>query len=150
VFIPRITCHTPLVPPLVLPELLEPLVPLELPLPHQFPLINLLIKTLSAELTDGIALTSLTETLLTHALMTHAVKSVMVVIASGTLILTLDLVPEMDIALMSVFVTLLLTVVIPTTGFARLTHAVELVEFASLYVRNKRIEYLQYAVLLHL
>jgi len=126
-----ITNHTPLEPPL---ELLEPLESQLLP---QSPLTNLLIKMLFADHTDGIVLTSLKEILLTLALMIHAVELEMEVIVSGILILMLDLVLEMNIALMLVVATLPLIVEIPITGSAQSTVVVELVEFVSLYALNK-------------
>jgi len=127
----KITCHTPLEPPL---ELLEPLESQLLP---QSPLTNLLTKMLFADHTDGIVLTSLKEILLTLALMIHAVELEMEVIVSGILILMLDLVLEMNIVLMLVVATLPLIVEIPITGSAQSTVAVELVEFVSLYALNK-------------
>jgi len=133
----KITCHTPLEPPLELlepPELLELLESQLLP---QFPLFNLLTKMLFADHTDGIVLTSLKEILLTLALMIHAVELEMEVIVSGILILMLDLVLEMNIVLMLVVATLPLIVEIPITGSAQSTVAVELVEFVSLYALNK-------------
>lgn len=84
------TNHTPPEPPLEPPE------PLELPL---FLLTNLLTKPTFAEVTDGIASTSLKDMMLTRALMTLAETLEMVVIVSGTLIPTLDLAEETHIAL---------------------------------------------------
>jgi len=113
--------HTPLEPPLELLELLESLL-----LPQSL-LTNHLTKTLYVDLSDGIVLTSLKETLLTAALISLAVMSEMVVNAIGILIPTLVHVLVILSVLTLVLATLPLIAETQTTSSARSTHVAVLV-----------------------
>jgi len=122
------TNHTP-------PE--RPLEPPE-PLEHQlFLLTNLLTKLLFAEITDGIASTSLKDILPLPALTTPAEMLEMVVNATGISILVLVHVLETAFAPTLELATLPLTAEIPTISSARSTHVAELVEFAFQFALNK-------------
>jgi len=150
----KITCHTLLVPP---PELLEPLELLEPPEPLeppesklllQSPPFNLLTKTTYVVRTDGIASTSIKEIPFMLVLIYLAVTLVMVAVATGTKIPTLDHAEVILIALTSVIAKLPLIAETPTTGSALLTHVVVLLEYVFPYVLNKRKVNLGYIVIL--